>query len=363
MLAGSQIVGGIRLGLELGEMRADVRNMQSLLSQIADGQARRFAWVTGIAIFVLAVLGAGIAVLAARRLSKPVEAYQDALRRSKETKSSILAAALDIIFLCDRDGTILEANEATAVRFQTTVKDLVGSNIFDLIPYDRVGEQRSKFQTIIERNEPFSWEEEENGKYYEVQGQPHFDDQGNVHRISMNVRDITERRNLEGRLVESQKLEAVGQLTGGVAHDFNNLLSVVQGNAELLALQGAPRGDQEVVLLIEDSIDVQTLVVAMLKGLGYRVVLASAAIEARCALEREQKVDVILSDIVLPGGMSGLEFVEEVRAANPDLNVVFMSGYPAMPGQNAGNLESQDIFLQKPFTREKLANALRTALH
>ena len=124
-----------------------------------------------------------------------------------------------------------------------------------------------------------------------------------------------------------------------------------------------PLGQQEVVLVVEDNVDVQTMVATMLERLGYRVVMASTATEARGALEQEKNVDVILSDIVLPGGVSGLDFAEEVRASNPDVNVIFMSGYSQDLAKFNGNPGHENEFLCKPFTREKLADALSAALH
>ena len=58
-------------------------------------------------------------------------------------------------------------------------------------------------------------------------------DEHGAHYIITTARDLTEREQLEAQLRQAQKMEAIGQLTGGVAHDFNNLLAVIMGSAEL----------------------------------------------------------------------------------------------------------------------------------
>ena len=100
----------------------------------------------------------------------------------------------------------------------------------------------------------------------------------------------------------------------------------------------------------------------MLETMGYRVVAAADVACARSELERGEKVDLVLLDVVLPGGTSGPEFAEEVRASHPDLPIIFMSGYPAEAAKHNGFLGSDQVLLSKPFQMEQLATALREAL-
>ena len=123
-----------------------------------------------------------------------------------------------------------------------------------------------------------------------------------------------------------------------------------------------PRGSGERVLLIEDDPDVRTLLVTLLKNLGYRVTEAAEAEEARALVSSETSIDVVLSDVVLPGGTSGPEFTEELRRRIPGLPVVFMSGYSAEAARRDGFLKPNSLLIQKPFGSHELALALQKAL-
>ena len=127
------------------------------------------------------------------------------------------------------------------------------------------------------------------------------------------------------------------------------------------AKDDTPRGRGEVVLVIEDDEDVQDLTVAMLEELGYGAIAVAKAAGADAALKRHD-IDVVVSDVVLPGGTSGLGFAEQIRPLYPDLPFIFISGYPAKAAIRRDFLSSGQVLLNKPLERHQLAEALRRAL-
>ena len=131
---------------------------------------------------------------------------------------------------------------------------------------------------------------------------------------------------------------------------------------EAEAGEAIPQGQGEVILLLEDDADVRSLTVELLRQLSYQVIDVADAAAAHEALARAPRVDLVLSDVVLPGGTSGPEFVEEACARHPGLRVVFMSGYPAEAAKRNGFLGSDRVLLNKPFQMAKLARTLREVL-
>ncbi|MEO6308212.1 MAG: response regulator [Nitrospiraceae bacterium] len=125
---------------------------------------------------------------------------------------------------------------------------------------------------------------------------------------------------------------------------------------------GQPQRGTETILLAEDEPSIRVLVRDELRKLGYRVLEAKNGIEA-CLLATQQagSFQLLLTDVVMPG-MAGRELAQHLSVINPDLRTLFMSGYMDDVGIMAGLEEGTSSFLQKPFTPEVLAQAVRNLL-
>ncbi|MDH3668260.1 MAG: response regulator [Paracoccaceae bacterium] len=117
-------------------------------------------------------------------------------------------------------------------------------------------------------------------------------------------------------------------------------------------------GHGETVLVVEDDKEVRSLVVRMLKGLNYHVIETATAVEAIQELEEVCRVDVVLSDIGLPGGMNGYELAAAVRSEYPEIKIGFISGYDASKFPKDGLNVPNNTLLRKPFSRRKLSRLI-----
>ncbi len=125
--------------------------------------------------------------------------------------------------------------------------------------------------------------------------------------------------------------------------------------------QASPRGDRQRVLVVEDDPDVRELTVAMLDSLGYAAVAAETGLAGLEILRDDLNLDVLLSDTVLAGGMSGVELIAEARRRVPGLRIVLMSGH-ADSTPERHRLPEHVAVLDKPFNRQDLSLKLRASL-
>ena len=114
-----------------------------------------------------------------------------------------------------------------------------------------------------------------------------------------------------------------------------------------------------VVLVVEDEPNVLELAVETLEDLGYATLAAADAREALQQLKQTDRVDVLFTDIVMPGGMNGLQLSAEARRLRPDIRVVLTSGYT---GESGSDLPADIPLLRKPYDRQQLSVQLDAVL-
>jgi PAS domain S-box-containing protein len=132
--------------------------------------------------------------------------------------------------------------------------------------------------------------------------------------------------------------------------------------AGISTTEDAPLGS-ETVMLVEDDPFVRGYAVACLEALGYRVVMAADGRDALALLAKGATPDVLFSDVVMPGGLSGWELAERARAMQPGLRILLTSGYPmdSMAPRSAHPLQA--ALLNKPYRKMDLARRLRALLN
>jgi PAS domain S-box-containing protein len=122
---------------------------------------------------------------------------------------------------------------------------------------------------------------------------------------------------------------------------------------------GAPGG--MTVLVVEDDPDVREMIVAMLSELGYRILVAATGPEALAILRREHGVDLLLTDVIMPSGMSGTDLARTVSRLWPDLKVLLTSGYAGIDPE-ATLARREFPFIAKPYRATALSGKLTEIL-
>ena len=147
---------------------------------------------------------------------------------------AILDATMDVVAVFDSDRRFVVVNDAACAFYSRSRDELVGARLDDFIGRERAESDWAGFlepERVAQGTLENVWDGEQDGArlVLEVCATPEF----LPGRHLFVLRDITERRELEELLRQSQKMEAIGQLAGGIAHDFNNLLTVIAGYAHM----------------------------------------------------------------------------------------------------------------------------------
>ena len=138
--------------------------------------------------------------------------------------------------------------------------------------------------------------------------------------------------------------------------------AVEREDVEVVLDHGPITGGTETVLVVEDDDEVRATVVEMLGDLGYRVLKAIDAQSALSVVESGIPIDLLFTDVVMPGTLKSPEMARKARERLPDLAVLFTSGYTENSIVHGGRLDAGVELLSKPYTREALARKVRHVL-
>ncbi|MEK9284199.1 PAS domain S-box protein [Bradyrhizobium sp. ISRA442] len=132
---------------------------------------------------------------------------------------------------------------------------------------------------------------------------------------------------------------------------------------EYEALQNVPiTGGDEKILIVEDDALVRQYVVTQIKSLGYAALEAANAAEALAVIDADTGIDLLFTDVIMPGAMNGRQLADEAARRRPDLKTLFTSGYTENAIVHHGRLDSGVLLLAKPYRKSELARMIRTAL-
>jgi CheY-like chemotaxis protein len=130
-----------------------------------------------------------------------------------------------------------------------------------------------------------------------------------------------------------------------------------------VSLSQAPRaGAGETVLVVDDEPSVRMLVTEVLEELGYAAIEAADGVSGLKVLQSDVRIDLLITDVGLPGGVNGRQMADAARQVRPKLRVLFITGYAENAAVGNGRLEPGMHVLTKPFAMETLATRIKAII-
>jgi len=332
--------------------------------------------------------------------------------RELEKRSRELETLLDSLpgfaFLKDSNLAYITANKIFCHMVGKTEAELAGKTDADLFPPDREKKYRLVEEIILFGEEPYFEMEEEiiqDGEkiILTTKKVPLRDGKGSVTGLICLGFDITEKKDLENRLRQSQKMESIGKLAGGIAHDFNNILGIIAGYTELAmqdaegneticsklehSMKATRRGKEliqqilafsrqegqeiflpdkrrgnETILLVDDEASLLKVGKEMLESLGYIVEIESSSVSAlKLYSLKPDKYDLIITDYLMPQ-MTGIELAREILKIRNNTPVIICTGFDEILSRDQLEKESIRMSVLKPFTLNEITEKIRLVL-
>ena len=132
------------------------------------------------------------------------------------------------------------------------------------------------------------------------------------------------------------------------------------------AVTGSPpqfaKGDGETILLVEDEDAIRMLIAEILRKAGYSVLQAADGPAGLRIIQTENRIDLLISDVGLPGGLNGRQVADAGRVLRPELKILFLTGYAENAAVGNGMMATDMQVMTKPFDVEVLTNKVREML-
>jgi PAS domain S-box-containing protein len=323
-----------------------------------------------VSLLALATLTAGLVTLAAinRRLDMAV--FEARRAESEREAMGALTSAIfnnvpDYLIVINIEGEdrfiVADINPAFAKALNISAEQVRGRAISELLPPE-VAERLTKYYKRVKtRGHPVTSRDElaefpGGPRIWESILAPVQNTEGVTDRLIGSIRDITDRVRADERLRESQRMEAIGQLTGGVAHDFNNLLQVIRGNLELLqrSVAGDERGQQRLKNALYGAeraaqLTRQLLAFARRQPLAPKVVNLSRLVGDMADLLRRTLGEAIEVETVVAGGLWNT-VADPAQVESAILNLA-LNARDAMPGGGRLTVEINNASLDESYAR------------
>jgi two-component system, cell cycle sensor histidine kinase and response regulator CckA len=286
---------------------------------------------------------------------------EERVRRSEERFRALIEKSFDGLLLLDREAIITYASPSATRILGYPRPELTGRAFSELVPREDLDEYAERHRQVAAEA---SASAPSCGRYRHADGQlrwlevrsTNLLDEPGVGATVVNFRDVTEQRELEERYRQSQKMEAVGQLAGGVAHDFNNMLTVINGYSEVL-LQCLPPDDpsREALEEIRRAGERSAELTRQLLAFSRQQILALRLIDLNAVVTNAEKMlrRMIGEDVELVAALDpalGAVRVDPGQVEQILLNLA-VNARDAMPTGGQLTIETRNVELDEVYAR------------
>lgn len=291
------------------------------------------------------------------RLIEEIQRKHESLLQSDQRFRSLAESINDVFFSFNANMRCTYWNKASE-ESGFLAEEAIGSHLYDLFPDRRHSRVSAFYKEILRTGQANQMVEQVmlkgQERYYEISAYPF------VGGVSVIARDITQRKEMEAQLLQSQRMESIGQLAGGIAHDFNNILVPITANAELGMMQLEPDDKLYVYLKrIREAAEQAAGLTRQILAFSRKQVLEMSVLDLNLVMDDFKKMirhligehielQIVLEPKLLP------VYADKGQIDQVLLNLV-VNARDAMPKGGTLTIRTANVTLEPPYDKEHVA--------